>query len=80
MLAIGGTDQNVVFRRGFSLPALAIASILPCLLIIGVEPLEEAQQHRQQSARDLIHLIIIATCGQTVDLRWIHHSLSLLHQ
>ena len=61
VLAIGGTDENVVFGRGFSLPALSLASTLPCLLIIRVKPLEESQQHGQQSARDLIHLIIIAT-------------------
>lgn len=61
MLAIGGTDENVVFGSGFSLPVLSLASILPCLLIIRIKPLEESQQHRQQSARDLIHLIIIAT-------------------
>ena len=69
MLAIGRTDQNVVFRRR---RALCLYSAIPRLGIIRLaalaEPLEELEQHRQQSARDLVQLVIITAGGKTVHL------------
>ena len=57
LFAIGGADQNAAFRVHAVFVQIAV-----------IESLEEAKQNRQQAARGLVHLVVIAVGYDSIDL------------
>lgn len=57
LFAIGGADQNAAFRVHAVFVQIAV-----------IESLEEAKQNRQQAARGLVHLVVIAVGYDGIDL------------